>query len=57
MTSPEDQEPAKPANVLRLEEMIRQGLVIPRKNQGPRRKFKPIKGVPKDVVDAIIADR
>lgn len=56
MTSPE-QEPQKPANVLHLEEMIRQGLVHPRKNKGPRRPFKPIKGVPREVVDAIIADR
>lgn len=56
MTSPE-QEPQKPANVLHLEEMIRQGLVIPPKNKGPRTKIKPIKGVPPEVVDAIIADR
>ena len=56
MTSPE-QEPAKPANVLRLEEMIRQGLVRPRQNKGPRTKIKPIKGVPPEVVAAIIADR
>lgn len=55
MTSPE-QEPRKPANVLHLEQMIRQGLVIPAKNKGPRTKPKGL-GLPKDVVDAIIADR
>jgi hypothetical protein len=49
-------EQEKPANVLRLEELIRQGLVHPRNNKGPRYIPQGL-GLPKGIVGAIIADR